>query len=143
MLIFFIDHILIVSLNNDKVSFRKSDVSSRWIYKSIFYKELVTKCTPIFNQLASDSRALLNPNESIRSKMSSLFETIRLFLYNSLISLIPIEPIYEVSNRRKVNFNAIIHEMERKYGQNIFLKKFLETQMFNLFLDEFYMSHNG
>ena len=134
---------MIVSLTDEKASLRQIDVSSRWIYGSSFYKELVSKCMPIFNQLASDSRALLNPNKSTRTTMTSLFETIRLFLYNSIISLIPIEPIFDGSKRRKIDFNGIISEMERKHGKNLFLKKFLETQMFNLFLDEFYMNHNS
>lgn len=79
-----------------------------------------------------------NPNEEQKKYCQSLFKNLDNYLYLNFIKLIPEKPLYAIGEKNLLNYEMIRAQIKNKDRQNVFLAKFIQTQMFTFFLDEFY-----
>lgn len=60
------------------------------------------------------------------------------FLFCNIIKLIPEKALYSINEKNLLNYEMIRAQIKNKDRQNVFLEKFVQTQMFTFFLDEYY-----
>lgn len=137
---FFLENAIFVNLDG-KIEIFNKELTSTHILGDIYYN-LVEKLKPLFKKLVKKN---VNPNDSDKENIFKIFETIQTNTYNSIIELIPTKPPLkkdENSQKTVINYPSVVKKIKKKCQHNIFLEKFIQTQMFGLYLDEFYY-HKG
>ena len=146
------NHIIFVSLDNE-VSIHNTIVM-KGIINEDFYKKLGNIFNDFINKLNKKPADLLdfnpdidyeknsglvpNPSNDQRELTYKFFRNIDNFMYMNCIKLIPEKALYAINEKNLLNYEMIRGQIKNKSRDNAFLERFICTQMFTFFLDEFY-----
>lgn len=147
------NHIIFVSLDKDKKIYNKNNMNpflnETFILKlkTIFndFNEKLKNNQPYMknnleeNYYFSINKELIpNPNKEQIELIYMFFRDITSFIYQFLIKLIPEKALYVPNERNLLNYEMIRGQIKNKDRDNIFLERFIQTQMLTFFLDEYY-----
>ena len=146
------NHIIFVSLDNDV--FIHNPIVMKGIINEDFYKKLRNIFNDFINKLNKKPADLLdfnpdidyeknsglvpNPSNDQRELTYRFFRNIDNFMYMNCIKLIPEKALYAINEKNLLNYEMIRAQIKNKNRDNAFLERFICTQMFTFFLDEFY-----
>jgi len=147
------NHIIFVCLDNevkiDNKVVMKGLINEDFSYKlrTIFHSfiEQLNHKPPILQDLHQEIGDLEktlelvpNPSNEQRELIYGFFRNVDNFLYMNLIRLIPEKALYAVNEKNLLNYEMIRAQIKNKNRDNIFLDRFIYTQMLTFFLEEYY-----